>query len=213
VKYAVFVPQDYRGDKPYPLVLFLNGTGQAGEDGVKPLGAALPLSIRKVESTFGMIVLLPQNRRGTWDVPSDDMERTDAILQEVERAYRIDPSRLYLTGVSSGGVGTWNVARQDPARWAAVVPIGTSLAIDPLHARRIHGIPCWAFHTCDDKKQLVEPQRRLMGALRAAGGAPILTEYVYVAPDEPGLNYQHYCFEKAYELPELYDWLTAQHLE
>jgi predicted peptidase len=199
-KYVLFVPYDYQGDKPYPLILYLHGSGEGGTDGQKPVRVGLGPAIRKQEKTFPFLALFPQTRRWDWDVNAEDSRLALAILDEVAQTYRVDPKRVYLTGMSSGGDGTWAFAIKDPRRWAAIVPVcGEG---DPREAGTIKDIPCWYFMGSADSPNDVKLAHAMVEALKAAEADLTYTEY-------PGLG--HGIWNKAYGTPELYDWLLKQH--
>jgi predicted peptidase len=203
-KYFVFVPHDYKkGAKPYPLIVFLHGRGGSKQD-IKKLNGGLAGAIKNHEKGFKFIVVFPQaNKPGNiWLGSSPENQRAMAILADVQKHYSVDPKRIYLTGLSSGGFGTWSLAVLHPEKWAAIVPICGGG--DPSQARRIKHIPCWCFHGAADKTVKVEASRQMISALKAAGGSPKYTEY-------PGVD--HNCWDKAYGTSELYDWLLKQHLK
>jgi predicted peptidase len=198
-KYVLFVPYEYQGDKPYPLIVYLHGSGEGGTDGQKPVRVGLGPAIRKREKTFPFLALFPQTRRSDWDANAEDSQRALAILDEVQQTYRVDPQRVYLTGMSSGGDGTWGFAIKDPRRWAAIVPVcGEG---DPREAGKVKDIPCWYFMGSADSPTDVKLARAMVEALKAAGADLTYTEY-------PGLG--HGIWDKAYGTPELYEWLLKQ---
>ena len=122
-----------------------------------------------------------------------------AILDEVERNYKVDAGRIYLTGYSMGGSGTFSLATAFPNRWAAIVPIcGNGV---PRLAKRIKGIPCWCFVGDADSASMVFGLRSMMRAIHKAGGRPIYHEY-------PGVG--HNCWDLTYANPDLYEWLLLQ---
>lgn len=174
-KYWVFIPHAYKGDQAYPLILFLHGGGESGTDGKLPLRAYLGPAIKKQEATFPFIVIWPQSQKGTWNASSEDGLRTMAILAEVQKELKVDERRLIVAGGSMGGAGTWSFAMKYPDTWAAIVPIcGNG---DVKQAEKIKHIPCWCFHGALDKGVSVEGSRRMIAALRDAGGTPKYTEY------------------------------------
>jgi predicted peptidase len=122
-KYVLFVPHDYMGDKPYPLILFLHGAGETGTDGKKPAQVGLGPAIKKQEKSFPFLTVFPQSQKRTWQASSADGQRALDILAEVQKDYKVDPKRIYLTGLSMGGYGTWSLAARYPERWAAIVPV------------------------------------------------------------------------------------------
>jgi predicted peptidase len=146
-------------------------------------------------------VVIPRAER-TWQSGSLDAQRALAILAEVEKDYKVDRKREYLTGLSMGGMGTWGLAIAHSDKWAAIVPIcGRG---DTKQAARIKDIPCWSFHGDADQAVKVEGSRQMIAALKAAGGAPKYTEY-------PGVG--HNSWDRAYDTKELYEWLQKQHKE
>jgi predicted peptidase len=204
-KYFVFVPHDYKkGAKPYPLIVFLHGRGGSSSDVKKLANGGLAAAIHKNEKTFGFIVVFPQAPKpgNIWLTNSPENQRAMQILAEVQKTYTVDPKRIYLTGLSSGGFGTWHLAVEHPEKWAAIVPICGGG--DPSQAKRIKNIPCWCFHGAADKTVKVDLSRQMISALKAAGGTPKYTEY-------PGVD--HNCWDKAYATTELYEWLLKQHLK
>ena len=199
VKYGLFVPLDYKGDSPVPLVVFLHGSGESGTDGQKQMKVGLAPAVRKREKTFPAIVIFPQSQKGGWKAGSDEGKRLLAIVDEVSKTYKVDPKRVYLTGLSMGGYGTWSHAAATPERWAAIVPVCGGG--DPSTAVKFKDIPCWAFHGDADTAVKVDGSRNFIEALKKAGGEPKYTEYPGVA---------HNSWDKAYGTDELYEWLFKQ---
>ncbi len=199
-KYALFVPHDYKGDKPYPLILFLHGSGETGTDGKKQTYVGLGPVLRMQEKAFPCFVLMPQSQERTWQADSKDAQRALAILDLVMKNYKIDDKRLYLTGLSMGGFGTWSLAAKYPDRWAAIVPVCGGG--DPDQAKTFKDVPCWVFQGDADTAVTPDHSRKMVEALKAAGGAPKYTEYAGIG---------HNSWEMAYNTPELYEWLLQQH--
>jgi predicted peptidase len=200
-KYVIFLPHDYKGDKPFPLVLFLHGAGATGTDGKKQV-SGISAEIRRDEKAFPCLVVFPQSENRTWRADSADGKRAMAILEEVEKQYKVDAKRVYLTGLSMGGFGTWSLAAAHPKRWAAIVPICGGG--DPKQAEKIKDIPCWCFHGDADPTVKVDRSREMIKALKDAGGDPKYTEY-------PGVG--HNSWTKAYATKELYEWMLKQQLK
>jgi predicted peptidase len=201
-KWVLFVPHDYKGDKAYPVILFLHGSGESGTDGEKPVKQGIGNAIKKQEKTFPFITLFPQSAKRSWKADGEDAQRALAMLAEVQKEYKTNPKRVYLTGLSMGGYGTWSLAAAYPEKWAAIVPICGGG--DPKTAEKMKSIPCWCFHGDADPGVKVERSRDMMAALKKAGGEPKYTEY-------PGVG--HNCWDKAYATPELYEWLLKQELK
>ena len=204
-KYVVFVPHDYTPDKEWPVLLFLHGAGERGADGQLQTKVGLGPAIRAREKDFPFIAVLPQaeDRQGpllrVWYPESADGKRALAVLAEVEKSYRIDKDREYLTGLSMGGYGTWAHAAAAPDRWAAIAPICGGG--DPAWAEKIAQLPIWCFHGDEDRAVPVDQSRRMIDALKKAGGKPRYDEY-------PGVG--HNSWDRAYGTDELYAWLLKQ---
>jgi predicted peptidase len=200
-KYTLFVPEEYHGDQPFPLLVYLHGSGARGTDGSKPTKDGLGPLVKAQEKTFDMLVLFPQSETGDWEADTPEGQRALAILADVVRDYAVDRQRLYLTGTSRGGFGVWSLAARHPDKWAAVVPICGGG--DPATAPAFKHLPCWCFHGAEDKVINVSQSQRMIEALRTAGGTPRYTEYPDVG---------HGCWGRAYATPELWEWLRRQRL-
>jgi predicted peptidase len=204
-KYVVFVPHSYDGTKAMPLILFLHGAGERGDDGQAPVKQGIAnggIKFKNNEKTFPFFVIFPQCKtKGNWKAGGPDSDRALAMLDEVQKAYKIDDKRLYLTGLSLGGMGTWSLAAAHPNKWAAIAPVCGSG--DLSTADKIKHIPCWAF--CGDQdKPFIEPNRAMYKALKAAGGNPRYTELPFVG---------HNSWDCAYVTPELYTWFLKQSIK
>ena len=195
------MPPSYTGDKEFPVLLFLHGAGSKGTDGKKQMGGGLAKAIKANEKDFPFIAVFPRAEK-TWQAGSSDAVVALAILDEVQKEYKTDKKRVYLTGLSMGGFGTWSLAARYPERWAAIAPICGGG--DPRSAAKIKDIPCWCFHGDADKTVSVEQSRTMIKALEAAGSKPKYTEY-------PGVD--HNSWDRAYATKELYDWLLMQKLK
>ncbi len=198
--YVVFVPHDYKGDKEYPVILFLHGAGETKGKGKKmPVEVGIGPAIRKREKTFPFITVIPQAETFGWGADSANGKRALAILDEVCKEYKTDKKRVYLTGLSMGGMGTWSHVAATPERWAAIVPIcGRG---DAKTAEKIKDIPCWCFHGDADTAVKVSGSRDMIEAIKKAGGNSKYTEY-------PGVG--HNSWDMAYGTDELYEWLLKQ---
>ena len=199
VKYIVFVPKAYTGEKEFPVILFLHGAGETGTDGEKQLKAGLAKAIRDKKENFPFITVFPQSQKGGWKADSAEGKRAVAILEEVEKDYKTDKKRVYLTGLSMGGSGTWSLAAAHPARWAAIAPICGGA--DLKTADKIKDLPCWFFCGDKDSAKLVENNRNMAKALKDAGSSARYEEY-------PGVP--HNSWDRAYATPELYTWFLKQ---
>jgi predicted peptidase len=201
-KYVLFVPHAYKGEKEYPVILFLHGAGERGDDGQAPVlqGIGNAIKFKGKEKDFPAFVIFPQAAKGgSWKAGGPDADRALAILEETQRNFKIDPNRVYLTGLSMGGMGTWSLAAAHPDRWAAIVPICGGG--DPSTAEKIKHLPCWCFCGDKDGKFLLDGCRNMVKALKEAGGQPRYSEFPYVG---------HNSWDPAYVTPELYPWLFSQ---
>jgi predicted peptidase len=204
-KYYLFVPHSYTGEKEYPLILFLHGAGERGDDGETPVkqGIGNAIKFKDGEKKFPFFVMFPQcGKKGFWKAGGPDADRAMAMLDTVMKEYKIDSKRLYLTGLSMGGAGTWSLAAAHPEKWAAIAPI--CFGGDPSTAEKIKHIPCWCFCGDKDNPKLLEGCRTMVKALQAVGGAPRYSEYPYVG---------HNSWDSAYVTPELYPWLLSHKLK
>jgi len=217
--YRLFRPEVEPGKK-YPLVLFLHGSSGSGTDNEKQLqGAnmfgALVWALPGNQKRHPCFILAPQsdvNWPAVRLIPGQLPEilpglgsgtrQAVEILEELLAKEPIDCSRLYVTGHSMGGAGTWNLLSQRPDLFAAGIPVAgrANLRDLPAAAR----VPVWNFQGVADPVEPVETSRTLLATLQAAGGKPLYTEY-------PGV--EHNSFLWAYTEPALVDWLFAQHKE
>lgn len=198
-KYWVFIPHDYKEDKTYPAILFLHGGGESGTDGKKPLRAYLGPAIKKQEKAFPFIVVWPQSQKNTFRGDSPDAKRALAIMDKTMKEYKVDPKRQILAGGSLGGYGTWSIAQHNPDRFAAIVPICGGG--DVKQADKIKHVPCWCFHGAQDKGVPVDLSRKMIAALKEAGGTPKYTEYADLGHD---------IGNQVWATKELFDWLLEQ---
>jgi predicted peptidase len=207
--YRLFVPTGYKGDMPYPLVLWLHGAGGAGSDNRLQILADQTLGTRtwtkpQNQAKHPTFVVVPQSTTN-WvsnglDRLSPEMSLVLAILDKVRGEFSIDPARIYVAGQSDGGIGTWNVIIQRPNLFAAAIPLCGGG--DPSKVAAITNLPIWAFHGGRDKVIPVAESRKMINALKRAGGHPRYTEYS---------NVGHDVWTRAFVKPELVDWLFAQH--
>lgn len=178
-----------------PLVLFLHGGGEGGNDIEKVKKHGLPKLIEQGKQ-FPFIVVSPQNPSETqfWDD-----QQLIGLLDELEAELPVDTSRIYLTGLSRGGYGAWRLAIQNPDRFAALVPISGG---GPLpYAKKLKDVPTWVFHGAKDRVIPLAESQRMVDALREADGNVKFTIY-----PEAG----HDAWTETYENPELYGWLLKQ---
>lgn len=215
-KYRLLKPAKIEDGKKYPVVLFLHGAGERGDDNSKQL-KYFPEWIASAErrEKYPCFVIAPQCReRKMWAAarwgaresmpmpkePSDQMKVALGILDHVIKTYPVDESRQYLTGLSMGGYGSWELAMRMPDRFAAVAPICGGG--DEKQADKLVKIPIWAWHGDADEAVPVERSRRMIEAIKKAGGSPKYTELAGVGHDS---------WTKAYKDEEgVVPWLFEQ---
>ncbi len=195
--YSVYVPLGYDPARAWPLILFLHGVGERGRDGLLQTDVGIAHAIRKYPDRFPCIVVIPQCPETCWW--NKAFALVDATLARTREAYNVDADRLYLTGLSMGGFGTWAYAGAHPDLFAALVPICGGGK--PEDAARLAHLPIWAFHGDADSTVSPKMSRRMVEAVRAAGGDARYTEY-------PGVG--HNSWDAAYGDPELLNWLLEQ---
>lgn len=193
VPYLLYLPADYAPDKKWPLIMFLHGIGQSGNTPERVADTGLPQML-KSDTNFPFIVLSPQCPRGQWW----DNETLITMLDDILEQYSIDEERVYLTGLSMGGFGTWSLACAYPERFAAIAPICGGG--EPIFARQLKDMPVWAFHGAKDQAVPVERSRQMVDAINRSGGNAKLT--IYPEAD-------HDSWTQTYKNQELYDWFLS----
>ena len=196
-KYTVYLPDGYDASKKYPVVLFLHGSGERGDDGVRSAEVGLGPNIARRPAEFPAIAVFPQARE-TWAADSDDAEAALDALDEVIETFSADPDRVALTGLSMGGFGAWGLAAAHPERFVAVAPVcgfAREQVVAPIVAAKL---PVWTFVGDADSPRIVESTRALAAALRDAGASNRETEYRGVG---------HNSWDRAYSDPDLLRWL------
>ena len=194
--YLLYVPEEYAASQDkWPLILFLHGAGERGDNLDKVTIHGPPKLAAKEGKTFPFIIASPQCPGETWWTDVFQIESLNALLDDLVARYRIDEDRIYLTGLSMGGFGTWGLATSYPGRFAAIAPVCG--AGNRWSARRIAHIPAWVFHGAKDNVVPVEKSEEMVAALKKAGADVKFTVY----PDAG-----HDSWTKTYENPELYEW-------
>lgn len=220
-RYAVFVPAAARQGRPLPVVLFLHGSGERGDDGHAQTTAGLGPWLRRDAARFPALVVMPQVPDGEeWTGANARMAL--AALDAASAEFGGDPARTYLTGMSMGGYGTWELALMAPARFAALVPVCAGVlapravrptlyvtavadAADP-HAElvaRLRHVPVWMFHGARDEVVRPDDARRVHQVSQQIGADFRYTEY----PDGT-----HNAWDATYADTAMWDWLFAQRL-
>jgi predicted peptidase len=196
LRYLLYLPDDHATRRDWPLLLFLHGAGERGDDldGVRRHGPPQRLD---AGAAWPMVVASPQCPAGeTW---WEHLPTLAALIDDLVERYGIDEDRVLLTGLSLGGMGACRLATAYPRRFAALAPVcGT--APWSILPDRIRHLPVWAFHGADDDVVPAAESRELVAALQALGGDARLTLY-------PGVG--HAAWEPAYAAPELLAWWLA----
>ncbi len=215
--YRLFVPDGYTEARSYPLIVFLHPSGCNGTDNLRQLTPSVQVLVGPAQRVEPAFVLAPQ-------VPESDKWVSRAVgppfrnysqadrpespaaqlvvrgVAELLAKYSIDADRVYLTGASAGGAGTWDlITRGGVGLFAAAVPI--TGANDPSRAEAIAHLPIWTFHGAQDELSPVDNTREMVARLRALGSPVKFTEYASVG---------HASWPRAYAEPELFPWLFAQ---
>jgi len=215
--YRLYVPDDYDSGKEYPLLLFLHGAGERGSDNTVQIKYNVKILERIVDSAdsgHDCIIVAPQcasNHQwvntpwgnGSYNqdqVPiSKYMAATVELLKNIQNEYSVDENRLYVTGLSMGGYGTWDIIIRYPDMFAAALPVCG--AGDPSKAELIKDVAIWAFHGDNDDVVPVSGSRDMVAALEECGGNITYSEY-------EGVN--HFSWHNAYAEPDLLSWLFEQ---
>lgn len=197
--YLLYVPKNYDKSKPTPLMLFLHGAGERGTD-INKVKIHGPPKLIAAGKEFPCIVVSPQCPSDKWWQPLELL----ALLDEIATKYNVDPERIYVTGLSMGGFGTWELAAYAPRKFAAIAPVcGGGEA---FWAKLIAHIPTWAFHGDKDAAVPLVRSEIMIAAVKKAG-----TESAYPEPKltvYPGVG--HDSWTATYDNSEFYEWLFAQ---
>jgi predicted peptidase len=194
--YLLHLPNIYEKNKSYPLILFLHGAGERGND-TSLLKVGLP-KLLKTARAYPFILVAPQCPVDSWWTRELDVLST--FLKDFLEHHAVDKKRIYLTGLSMGGDGTWRLAALHPTWFAAIVPICGRDKTNSV--AKLKKIPTWAFHGAKDDIVPVSESRKVVRGINRLGGNAKLTVY----PDA-----DHNAWDRAYKTKELYEWLFAQH--
>lgn len=205
LKYLLFKPKGFQVEQTYPLVLSLHGGAPRRhfEDLVQPYLPGLAYGLGRfiaddTQQAHPCFVIAPWSNRRGWD--KDNIRLVIELLDALEREFKIDTKRIYVTGQSMGGWGTWSIITQHPQRFAAAVPICGGG--EPNDAAKARDIPIWAFHGSADRVVPVQHTRQMIAALRRVGAAPLYWEYKDADHASTA--------ERAYCEPDLIEWLFRQ---
>jgi predicted peptidase len=216
--YRLLKPQNYDPVQKYPLILFLHGAGARGNDNSAQISASHRSFVRQItdaqfRAAHPAFVVAPQCPEGEkwadtdWEkgsysidaIPeSDQLQMVRELLDVLAQEFSMDPERLYITGLSMGGFGTWDLILRHPGKFAAAIPVCGGG--DPSKAADIRHLPIWTFHGDMDDVVPVQGTREMVEAIRKAGGEPRYTEIKGGGHDAWVTAYQ----------PETFQWLMQQ---
>jgi len=210
--YRLLKPAKLDPGQKYPLVVFLHGAGERGSDNDKQLIHGVPQFVvnREKYPCFLVAPQCPDGKRWVevdWSADSHTMpkepgevgELTLKLIDALIWNMPVDRKRVYITGLSMGGFGTWDLLARCPGVFAAAAPVCGGA--DEATAVSVQRVPIWAFHGAKDTAVKPARSRNMIAALVKAGGSPKYTEYPDVG---------HNSWDPAYVTPELYGWLLSQ---
>ena len=221
--FRVFTPKDWSRKKKYPVILFLHGAGERGDDNLVQTKVGIGSAILRQKESLPFIVVLPQCPRNRWWTETEMQAQALKALDQTIKDFNGDPKRIYLTGLSMGGYGSWIMAAGNPSRFAAIAVVcggvrpparvnvpqptdGVAGSADPYGAvaAKVGKTPVWVFHGGADPVVPVTESRKMVEAIKAAGGSVRYNEYEGVG---------HNSWDKAYAEAELFPWMLAQNLK
>lgn len=215
-RYVVYLPDTYAVKGTWPIILFLHGSGERGSDGLTETQVGLPAAIRQHPERWPFVVVMPQLPYSHHHWPDADMMHVAlATLDAASKEFHGDPQRTYLTGLSAGGYGVWEIAKDNPGRFAAIVPVCGGLhwpwipggrqepGIAEKYAHAIGKTPVWIFHGSEDNVISPKQSDEMYETLKAAGGN---VRYFKLE------GIQHNAWDRAYSNPALPDWLLNHRL-
>jgi len=215
--YRILLPDDFEEGKIYPLVLFLHGMGERGDDNEAQLTWGVEAFAKEdFRKDHPAIVIAPQapdddfwanlnwreNDAALMENPTKPLQMAYELIHKLSDDYPVDRDRLYITGLSMGGFGTWDLITRYPDTFAAAMPVCGGG--DSSKAHLLMDLPIWNFHGALDDVVPPELSRDMIDAIREAGGTPGYTEYPHV---------DHFSWIPAYEDRFALEWLFDQKKE
>jgi predicted peptidase len=212
--YRLMKPDGYDAGKKYPLVVFLHGAGERGTDNAKQMTHGVPqFASKENRAEYPCFLIAPQCPANVkwvdvdWSAASHTIPKemteparlTIELIEAIAKEFSIDKKRIYITGLSMGGFGTWDLVARYPDLFAAAVPVCGGA--DEATAEKIKNLPIWAFHGGKDGVVKTVRSRNIIAALEKAGGKPKYVEYP---------NIGHDAWNPAYKDAEMFKWLFAQ---
>ena len=218
-RFVVYLPEEWRRDdhKLWPTLLFLHGRGERGSEGMWQTQIGLPAAVRDHPDRWPFVIVMPQCPLGSVWTDPDMLTMAIAALDQESAEFHGDPERTYLSGLSLGGYGAWELARAYPHRWAAIAICASGVfwsyaperwqevaTLPAEYARPLGRTPIWLFHGVDDPVVAPRESELMFEALKAAGGHVRYWLYQGI---------KHDCWTRAYDEPELPRWLLAHHIQ
>lgn len=213
--FQIYLPEEFRRDdkKQWPVILFLHGRGERGSEGMWQTQVGLPQAVRDHPERWPFVIVMPQCPQANYWTDPEMLSMALAALDQETREFHLDTERTYLTGLSMGGYGAWELARQHPHRWAAVSIAAGGIfwsyeqerwqhasTLPVKYARAVGRLPFWLFHGSDDNIVVPRQSDLMFEAIKAAGGRVRLWIYQGV---------RHDCWTRAYNEPELPHWFLS----
>lgn len=200
IPYLLYQPKDYSKDRPkVPVMLFLHGRGESNGP-LRIVNTWGPPRRLAAGEHMKYLVVSPQCPRTSFWSKADQQKRLLELLAHITETYHVDTDRIYLTGLSMGGYGTWRLAADHPEMFAAAVPIcGSGNAKD---GAKLASMPIWAWHGTEDRAVPHQRSVDMVEAIKAAGGTKIrFTSLAHIG---------HFSWQAAYQSNDLYSWLDKQ---
>jgi pimeloyl-ACP methyl ester carboxylesterase len=218
-RFQVYLPEQWRRDdhKQWPIILFLHGRGERGAEGMWQTQVGLPQAVRDHPERWPFVIVMPQCPMGSFWTDPDSMALAMTALDQESEEFHGDPQRTYLTGLSMGGYGAWELIRQHPRRWAAVSIAASGVfwsyaperwqrasTLPAEYARALDHTAVWLFHGTEDNVVQPKQDELLYDAIKSEGGRVRLWLF-------QGLH--HDCWTRAFNEPDLPRWLLSHHIE
>jgi predicted peptidase len=221
--FRVFTPKGWSTKKKWPVILFLHGAGERGDDNLAQTRVGIGPALLRQQDSLPFVVVLPQCARNRWWTEPDMQAQALKALEQTVKEFNGDPKRTYLTGLSMGGYGSWVMAANNPAMFAAIAIVcggvrpparvsvpqpveGPTASADPYGAvaAKVGKTPVWVFHGGADPVVPVTESRKMVEAIKAAGGSVRYDEYEGVG---------HNSWDKAYAEAEIFPWMLKLKLK
>jgi len=201
-KYAMFVPTTYNANTKYPAIIFLHGVGEGGSDASKNLTVGLAPFVADQMGSFPFICIFPQSESGGWDENSQAAQDVVAALDDACKAFNIDQDRVSLTGLSTGGYGTYALGAKYKDRFAALIPMASNANADKF-AGELVNMPIRAYCNASDMfGGFGGNDRGMVERIKSLGG----TKAEFTQCNDGG----HDCWDGVYGSGELFGWLLQQ---